>query len=217
MILVLTPLLIEQEALRKALGKPERTMELGEQTVTFFPRDVVTSIGGHGKVQFALTTQMLVNALSPKLVICAGACGALTKSVALTDVIVADQTIEHDYNLRFIQRPLPHFAGDGQFLAEIRRMPSPAFALHFGPVASGDEDVLDVARAQQIRDLTGAMAVAWEGAGGARAAKFCETPFLEIRTVTDTADVHAPRDFAANIEQGMRHIGQVLDHLSRCF
>lgn len=196
MKLVLCPLKIEFDALKEALGA-ESGFHL--------------AVGGHGKVQFALTAQHLIRELKPSLLICAGACGALAPGLRLADVIVAEQTIEHDYNLRFIKRPLPAFAGDADSLARLRGLPN----LHFGTIASGDEDVLDAVRAQEIARLTGALAVAWEGAGGAKAAAFCKVPFLELRAVTDSADQHAPQHFRENIAAGMQNIAATLRVLIR--
>jgi adenosylhomocysteine nucleosidase len=124
-------------------------------------------------------------------------------------VIAAERTIEHDYNLKFIKRPLPAFEGDAASLAKLRGLPN----LHFGAIASGDEDVIGAVRGQEIAKLTGAIAVAWEGAGGAKAAAFCKIPFLELRTVTDSADEHAPQHFRANIATGMQNIAAVLRSL----
>jgi nucleoside phosphorylase len=54
--------------------------------------------------------------------------------------------------------------------------------------------------------LTGALAVAWEGAGGARACQFNNVPFVEIRGVTDRADSDAALDFEANLRSVMRNV-----------
>jgi adenosylhomocysteine nucleosidase len=50
-----------------------------------------------------------------------------------------------------------------------------------------------------LQSLTGAIAVAWEGAGGARACRFSGVPFLEIRGITDSAGHSAPTDFEENL------------------
>lgn len=52
----------------------------------------------------------------------------------------------------------------------------------------------------------GALAVAWEGAGGARACVFSGLPFLEIRGITDSADHRAPVEFEQNLEKAMANI-----------
>jgi adenosylhomocysteine nucleosidase len=191
MKLVLCPLAIEFDALKEALGAAS---------------GFHLAVGGHGKVQFALTAQHLIRELKPSLLVCAGACGSLSSAPRLTDVIAAEHTIEHDYNLKFIKRPLPSFAGDTASLEKLRGLPN----IHFGTIASGDEDVIDAIRSQQIASLTGAIAVAWEGAGGAKAAAYCGVPFLELRTVTDSANQHAPQHFRQNIAAGMQNIATAL-------
>ena len=77
---------------------------------------------------------------------------------------------------------------------------SDSFKVHFGKVASGDEDIIERIRAQELNTLTGALAVAWEGAGGARASCFMGIPHLEIRGLTDIADNDAPIVFDENLK-----------------
>ncbi len=97
-------------------------------------------------------------------------------------------------------------------MAELRRVivPAAGFRVHFGPIASGDEDIVDVARGQELRETTGAVAVAWEGAGGARACLFSGTPFVEIRGVTDNANHTAPADFETNLELAMDNLAALI-------
>jgi adenosylhomocysteine nucleosidase len=214
MILVLTPLALENDSLRAHLGEVVSVSDSCGVKIHRFAGDLACANGGHGKVQFALTTQMLIRELSPRLVICAGACGALSPQVQLLDVIAAVDTVEHDFNLRFIERPLPRFAGDRASLACLRELgTTPGFSLHFGTIASGDEDIVDSGRVEAVRTLTEGLAVAWEGAGGARAAAFCKTPYLELRVVTDVANASASQDFRRNVQAGMKHIALVLKKL----
>src|SRR5262249_25703537 len=78
------------------------------------------------------------------------------------------RTIEHDFQSRFSGRPAPIFDGDAGAIQSLRGLvPSEAgFALHFGDVASGDEDIVSVDRAQAPPRGTGGLAVAAEAAGG---------------------------------------------------
>lgn len=80
------------------------------------------------------------------------------------------------------------------------------FSIYFGGVASGDEDVVTPARRQELSELTGCIVVAWEGAGGARACKFSQKRYIELRTVTDTADHTAPEDFERNLATAMGNL-----------
>jgi adenosylhomocysteine nucleosidase len=210
MILVLTPLQIEQDALNAALRAPLRQEERGGVRVTFSEQAFATATGGHGKVQFALTAQHLIRELSPTLIICAGACGAIAPNLKPLDVVVATETVEHDFRLKFVKRPLPAFTGDNFSLSRLREFKVSEFGLHFGKIASGDEDVIETVRAEEIRKQTGALAVAWEGAGGARACGFHKQPFLEVRAVTDSAGPNAVRQFNENVKRGMINILEVV-------
>jgi adenosylhomocysteine nucleosidase len=80
------------------------------------------------------------------------------------------------------------------------------FCVHYGIVASGDEDIITADRATALREATGAIAVAWEGAGGARASLFNALPFLELRGVTDTANHAAAADFHNNLRSVMTNL-----------
>jgi len=198
-VLILSPLAVEHAALSGAMGKSLKGVEL--------------AVGGHGKVQFALSTQLLIQKYNPRLVICAGAAGRLDHSVKLLDVMVSEATVEHDFNLRFVDRPLPRFACDERSLDRLRRVNDWPFGVHFGIMASGDEDVLDSERGDQIRRLTEARAVAWEGAGAARACKLHGVPYLEVRVITDGAAVGAVQEFSENVKKGMVHVADVIRRL----
>lgn len=61
-----------------------------------------------------------------------------------------------------------------------------------------------------LHRLTGALAVAWEGAGGARACHFSGIPFVEIRGITDRADSDAASDFEANLGSAMGNVARLI-------
>jgi adenosylhomocysteine nucleosidase len=143
---------------------------------------------------------------------CAGAAGALSSKLQIGDIVVATETIEHDYNLKFASRPLPRFAGNFQVIESLQKVPLPEldFSVHFGSVASGDEDIVDIARGEELAKLTDYIAVAWEGAGGARACQCSEKHFVELRGITDTANHTAAADFDANLAIAMGNLAQVI-------
>jgi adenosylhomocysteine nucleosidase len=143
--------------------------------------------GGLGKVQFAIQTQHVLDVNRAwDVVICAGAAGILVNGVAVGDVVVATETVEHDIHNHFRPPRLPRFSGAPTMIESLKgvRPPRNTFTIHFGSIASGDEDVVAVERQEELRRRTGALAVAWEGAGGARACHFSGVPFVEIRGVT---------------------------------
>lgn len=217
-ILVITPMHEELTIVRKfwqGSGLRPEDGQIGRLTVQRVPDLGITlAPGGTGKAQFALQTQHLIDSgPSWELVICAGAAGALADSLAIGDVVAGRLTIEHDYANRFNERPLPRYEGSAPAIARIKDQMHSAgqpFRVHVGTIASGDEDVVDVARGRELREQTGAVAVAWEGAGGARACQFSGVPYLELRGVTDAADHGAAADFEANLALAMGNVAVVI-------
>ena len=169
------------------------------------------ALGGLGKTQFAVQTQHLLDRERWTLTVCAGAAGALVDHISIGDVVVATETIEHD--IRKAGRPLvPRFVADEATLVRCRTIaPSLGrYRLHFGAIASGDEDIVDIDRRLELQLDTGALAVAWEGAGGARASAFSGVPFLEVRGITDKGDHAGPVNFKANLRTAMRNVATVV-------
>ena len=215
-ILIVTPLKEEYNGLYKSLTSHKlksETDRLGKLDVHRFPAlNVTLARGGHGKTQFGIQTQYLLDHAPFDLVICAGAAGALAPQVKIGDLVVAERTIEHDYNIKFSKRAKPQFAGDAKSIEQIKALDlsGAKFGVHFGVMAGGDEDVIDVARGKELHTAHDALAVAWEGVGGARACVFSEVPYLELRGATDTADHAAPVVFDINLKVVMKNIAFLL-------
>ncbi len=217
-ILVAAPQVDEAQPLVNAFryrGHLSRALQVGAMECSEIPSlDLVVAIGGHGKTQFALQTQYLIDR-SPdaRVFLCVGAAGSLTNSLKLGDVVVGTHSVEHDYKLRFVSRPSPCHDADATLLQEFRetvRTNTFPFRVHFGPIASGDEDIVDPVRAQELRAATDALCVAWEGSGGARAACFNGLSFSEVRCITDGADTDAVVSFHENLVQVMPNVAELI-------
>jgi len=215
--LVVTPLQKELDAFVASctrLGLRVEHSTIGWLSAVRLPElNITLARGGTGKTQFAVQTQHLLDMrLNWDLAICAGAAGGLVDDVSIGDVVVATTTVEHDYNNRFSDRPRPSFEGASNAIAGLQRAASACtlFRVHFGTVASGDEDVVDSERRRALHQKTRALAVAWEGAGGARACAFSCVPFVEIRAVTDAADHSAPADFERNLKTAMNNVAVLI-------
>src|SRR5688572_11973290 len=125
-ILIVTPLQKEYDELYdslSALGLNSHTERIGRLDAHCFPEIHATlARGGHGKTQFGIQTQHLLDHAKFELVICAGAAGALAPEVSVGDVIVATSTLEHDYNNKFSNRPKPQFAGNIKSIEQIQAL-----------------------------------------------------------------------------------------------
>lgn len=193
---------------------------VGALTVTRYPTlAIATALGGLGKAQFAAHTQHLIANGEWDLVVCAGAAGALTDDLAVGDVVFATETIEHDIRNRFGPPQMPRFETTPSVLDRCREVmqPNRDFVVHYAAIASGDEDVVDEDRRTEVRSRTDAIAVAWEGAGGARACRLSNMPFVEIRGISDGADSTAAGDFVANLPLVMRNVASVVVSLANSY
>lgn len=200
------------------LGHPSTRRRVGDLWCHAVPSlDAVAAVAGHGKAQFAVQTQYLVDRLDHlRSLVCAGAAGALAEEVGHGDLVVGTSTVEHDYELRFVEaEPPEHPASEAlvrRMRGAVRERPFP-FDVHFGRIASGDEDVVDDDRARELREDTGALCVAWEGSGGARVADFNGLAFLEVRGVTDAADAEAAASFDETVTRVMGSVARLLTGL----
>ncbi len=216
-ILLVTPMQQELDLFARSVasrGIQGKEGATGRLPFLRYPQlDLILARGGTGKPQFALQTQHLLDYhRDATLVICAGAAGALDGQLAVGDLVVATTTVEHDRREGFENLPLPSFPGSTAALAALQTLSleNHHFRLFFGPVASGDEDIVGQDRREEIREATGALAVAWEGAGGARACHFSRVPYLEIRGISDGADENAATDFSTNLERVLANIAYLL-------
>ena len=217
-IAVITPIPEEFQGVIRAFDQrwdSHATREVGKiQVCEYRGGEVIVAQGGLGKVQYAVTTQHLLdNYADLSLVVCAGVSGSLTRATSVGDVVKGTATVEHDFNSKSPDARLPRFDGSARHIAALRQQANSgntSFCVHFGPIASGDEGVTDPLRASELCSRTDALAVAWEGAGGARAAAFSGVPFLEIRGISDMADQDATSTWMANLPGAIQNVALVV-------
>lgn len=219
-VLVVTPIEQEYEAFTNALdalGHSRTSRSVGRLNATEYDGgEIILAPGGLGKAQFGVQTQHLIDHLEGiRLVVCAGTCGRLDGSLSVGDVVVGTKTVEHDFNrgMALIELPLPTFEGDAQLISKLKGIAGKgnlSGSLRFGGIASGDEGVASEKRIREIAESTDAIVVAWEGAGGARAAQLSGIPFLEIRSISDGAGENAFEEFWANIPIAVRNVAIVV-------
>ena len=222
-ILILTPIEDEFLALTEMLCElnyQSSTRQIGKLCAREYASiGLLVVLGGLGKAQFGIHAQHAIDALGGvDLLVCAGSAGGLGGIGRIGDVAVATETIEHDFKWGMLDKPLPRFAGSAEHIETLRSVAPDDygwdFRVLFGPVASGDEGIVNADRARRLRADTGAIAVAWEGAGGARAAGFSGVPFLEVRGISDGAGGDAPDEFRQNLPIAVKNVARVLLRLA---
>jgi len=190
---------------------------------------VVVVLSRVGKVAAASTATMLVAQFGVRAVVFAGVAGALAPGVAVGDVVVSSELLQHDVDASplFPRWEIPltgvaRFQADaalaqglldsaravladplgllGQPVMEAFGIAAPqAYA---GLIISGDRFVSTSAESAALRAaLPDALAVEMEGAAVAQICHEWGVPFAAIRTISDRADDAASVDFAQFIAE----------------
>ena len=222
-VAALIPTAGEHEAFVSAmesLGHHAAPVSVGRiPCLSYWDGRLLVAQGGLGKVDFAVRTLHLIERGPPLVgVICLGTCGALSPELAIGDVVVATETVEHDFNRKLTEGPIPRFESDPQLLKAFEAAESSlpdGVSVIYGPIASGDEGIDSSARAWELMDRTGGIVAAWEGAGGAKACDFAGVPYIEVRCVSDLADEDAMTDFRENTPLAMGNLARFIAHALR--
>jgi adenosylhomocysteine nucleosidase len=197
----------------QAIGSPGESKNLKSNKIMYYPSlALYVGIGGLGKTQFGVQTQFYIDNLAGiGQVICLGAAGSLSEKLQIYDIVVGEKTIEHDIK-KYNREMIPVFEADKDLIEKLklRNKDVNESKVHFGIIASGDEDVLSDESRERVLRKTKAIAVAWEGVGGARASRFNDLPFVEIRGISDNANCETINDFHAHIEELMEKLADYI-------
>ena len=168
--------------------------------------EVTLQRGGVGKASAAMVAQHAVDRFAPDYLLMTGICGGLGGRLALGDVVVSRDCVQHDLDVTALGFPLGQVPfTEHRFLAADPRLvelalatPVPGQRVVAGRILTGDQFITaaDAARQERLHSLNGD-AVEMEGAAVALVATVNRVPFVIIRSVSDHADAAAPADFGA--------------------
>lgn len=181
--------------------------------------DVVVVFSRWGKVAAASTVTTLIERFGVDTVIFTGVAGAVSRTLNVGDVVIADQLIQHDFDASgtglFPRFELPligltHIPVKERLVTAATESATEFLAgwdpkahgydmspkVHRGTIGSGDVFMADTARLQELELLIpGILAVEMEGAAVAQVCHEYGIPFTIIRTISDKADHTAGVDF----------------------
>lgn len=224
---ILSALPEEQQGLAQALEHRHSVQHAGRrfERGTLYGQPVVLALSGMGKVAAATTTAALIEHFGAQRVLFTGVAGGMGEAVRVGDVVVAQQFLQHDMDVRPLfarwQVPgyaAPTFACDPALSQGLLQAAQACVAAapgwqepmlvglqpraHCGLIASGDQFIVSADTCQRLRgDLHTAgfeaLAVEMEGAAVAQTCADYGVPFAAVRTISDRADDNAHVDFPA--------------------
>ena len=226
-IAILSALAEEQHGLIELLTQPLKVTHAGRD---FWQGDlhgqpVVLALSKIGKVAAATTATVVIERFGAAAIVFTGVAGGLGAGVAVGDVVVATDFVQHDMDASplFSRYEVPlygktRFTTDAMLTALLFKASEAALAsgresqifagakVHQGLIASGDRFVSGAQEADGLRiALAGAghavLAVEMEGAAVAQVCHDYGIAFAAVRTVSDRADDSAHVDFSRFVNQ----------------
>lgn len=170
-------------------------------------RSVVVCKSGVGKVNAAVTTQLLVDRFEVTAVIFTGVAGAVNPQLEIGDIVISSSCQQHDMDvspLGFARGVIPYQeVSDFPAAPELIRLAQKACenlklerGVLVGKVLSGDQFVADPERVQLLHDTMQGACVEMEGAAVAQVCYMNGLPYVVLRSMSDKADGSAHVNFA---------------------
>ncbi len=179
-------------------------LEVWEGELWGFPAAALYS--GVCKVNAAVAAQILISQYQADAVILSGVAGGLDESVRVLDTVIPEQCAYHDVSPDILTEfhpwmPSVWFPADPQLLDAARRAGQKAgFPVKFGSLVTGEQFIEEGER-RRLREEFSPLAVDMETAAAAHVCYVNKTPFLAVRTITDTEQEDGQENFELNCEQ----------------
>ena len=184
---------------------------------------IVLSKSGVGKVVSTMVAQALIERYHPAFLLFSGIAGAFNPDYQIGDVILADDLVQHDMDVRplgfergqIAYTDIRFIQSDRSLLALAEGCQLDGHRIHTGRILTGDQFIAHeekAARAYLTEELKGD-AVEMEGASVALACHLLGVPFLVVRTISDRADGAAPDDFHAFLPEASHNSFKVVSHI----
>lgn len=208
MIGIISAMEIEAERLKKAIQRAKKTKISGIEFVSgeLCSQDVVVAVCGIGKVFAAVCAQTMILHYHPDIIVNTGVAGALSSTLSIGDIAVADRVVQHDMDTSPLGDPPGLLSGIGRVQLPCSEMISDmlfricseiqGIKCEMGIVASGDQFVNSAERKQYIYDTFEAIAVEMEGAAIGQVCYVNGVSFGVLRAISDAADDSSHIEFS---------------------
>lgn len=200
---------IEVEGIVKQMENKEETTiaKITYHKGEIYGKEVVCCECGIGKVNAAMSTQIMIDVYHPDVIINSGIAGSLSGDIRIGDIVISDDCVQHDMDGTEMGDPL----GMVQFNDE-KRTYFPAdkatadklydacktiegISMFRGRIASGDVFITARDRRRRIADHFGALACEMEGAAVGTVCFRNGVPFAILRSISDDFNDNEFMDF----------------------
>ncbi len=209
MIGIICALSIEVEELTKLLeNKEEKTIaKMKYISGDINGKKVVMTECGIGKVNAAMSTQVMIDHYSPQVIINSGIAGSVSKTLKIGDIVISKDCVQHDFDGTQMGDPKGLIQYNDETRIDIPVSKDVANKLFeackdikdtnvvLGRIATGDIFVAEKAMRQSVADEFDALACEMEGGAVAQVCYRNDVPCAVLRCISDDFDENDFMDF----------------------
>lgn len=194
-------------------------MDVQEQTeqvgITYYQglfadKEIVLCKSGVGKVNAAITTQVLIDRFKVENVIFTGVAGAVDPVLDIGDIVVSQDAMYHDMDVTALgyDKGIIPFFDQSVFVADNKLVELAVQAgqeateakVVTGRILSGDQFIANKEHVQDLHRLFKGACTEMEGAATAHVCAKNTIPFVIVRSMSDRADGSAHVNFAEFVD-----------------
>ena len=186
-------------------------------------RNIVIAKCGVGKVLAAMVTQKMIDLYTPSAIIFTGIAGALSSQLDIGDILVAQDSIQHDIDAIFLNfkrgeipyTPYRFIKCDQNLISAALSYKSDKHKVLKGRVLTGDQFIADKHSPEKhylTEELMGDC-VEMEGSSVGLVATINQIPHIIIRTISDKADIEAKINFREFLKEASENSLKIVRHI----
>ncbi|MBO4293475.1 MAG: 5'-methylthioadenosine/adenosylhomocysteine nucleosidase [Clostridia bacterium] len=212
----------EKEAIKKLL----KDIEVDEKYGLKFEKGKIENTNcilvesGVGKVNAARTTQVLISEYNVDKIINAGAAGAITNTLNIGDILIAQHVVQHDFDITAFGHKKGYISNVGDIIhcdkqllnkfKTILKENESEYNIKIGIVASGDIFCTEEKMKNKINSKFDADVVDMECASIAQVAYLDEIPFISIRCISDIPNGENASTFDENLQLASERCAEIV-------
>ena len=211
MLGIICAMAVEVEGVLNLMENKEEINKAGATFTkgTIYGKEAVVTECGIGKVNAAVTTQVMIDLFSPEAIINSGVGGALSEKLKVGDVVISTDAVEHDYDTTAFGDPKGLICFKNEQRVDIPADEKLCEALLKacesltdttvlkGRIATGDQFISDTEKRLSLGNEFNALACEMEGGAVGHTCYRNKVPFAILRCISDDLTNSTSMDYEA--------------------
>lgn len=177
---------------------------------------------GVGKVNAARTTQILIDNIKVDYIFNIGVAGGISDILNIGDIVIGENLVQHDFDITAFNHEKGYIPEIGVYIKSDEYLYTIAnnvlrerneINVISGTIASGDIFCTELTMSQKINKKFNALCVEMEGASIAQICHLCHTPFLVLRSISDTPNNNNVITYEEFLKLSSKNIAQAMNDI----